>query len=588
MLPFFLFSFYASTEYNRQGRDSFNMEMTFTNSYSARRQVLVVDDEFVNRQLLGMIISEDYDVLYAENGRQAMDVIREKYQTLSLVLLDLLMPEMDGFEVIEQMRADEELKRIPVIVLTSEKDAEVRTLKLGAADFIKKPYDMPEVILARIWRTIELSEGRNIIQAAEKDDLTGLYTGNFFFEYAQKMERYHEDWEMDAIALNIEHFHLVNELYGREFGDRVLRLVARRISKFLGTTEGIACRREADMFMIYCRHQDDYDSILETIQSGLVGVSKTVRIRLRMGVYPQADRKLSMERQFDRAKIACNKLRDNFSKSLLIYDSALHHKEIYSESLVNGISKAIEQRQLMAYFQPKYNIAGDTPVLSSAEALVRWKHPEYGMVSPGDFIPLFESNGLIAMVDNFVWREAGRQIRQWKEEYGVTVPVSVNLSRIDMYDPDLEKKFLDIIQENGLTTHDMLLEVTESAYTEDTDNIIEKVQRLRELGFRIEMDDFGSGYSSLNMLFSLPIDVLKLDMKFIQGVNKSNDGMRLIKLIMDIAEYLNVPVVAEGVETREQCLMLKDVGCHIIQGYYFSRPQSPEEFVDNFKGGKQL
>ena len=204
------------------------MEMTFTDSYNARRKVLVVDDEYVNRQLLGMILSEDYEVLYAENGREALNLIRTNHETLSIIMLDLIMPQMDGFELLGLLRADEELKRIPVVVLTSEKSAELKSLKSGATDFITKPYDMPEVILTRVRRIIELSEGRSIIQAAEKDELTGLYTANFFYEYAQKLERYHPDWEMDAIAVNIDRFHLVNELYGREFGDRVLRLLARK------------------------------------------------------------------------------------------------------------------------------------------------------------------------------------------------------------------------------------------------------------------------------------------------------------------------------------------------------------------------
>ena len=196
---------------------------------SRKRRVLVVDDEFVNRELLGMIVGEEYDVSYAENGRQAMEMIREKKDTLSLVMLDIVMPEMDGFAVLEALRADAELSRIPVIVLTSEKSAELRSLQLGAADFITKPYDMPEIILARVGRIIELSEGRGIISATERDELTGLYTRSFFFEYAQQLERYHPDWQMDAVSINIDRFHLVNELYGREFGDRVLRLLAQNV-----------------------------------------------------------------------------------------------------------------------------------------------------------------------------------------------------------------------------------------------------------------------------------------------------------------------------------------------------------------------
>ena len=560
------------------------MEMTFTDSYNARRKVLVVDDEYVNRQLLGMILSEDYEVLYAENGREALNLIRTNHETLSIIMLDLIMPQMDGFELLGLLRADEELKRIPVVVLTSEKSAELKSLKSGATDFITKPYDMPEVILTRVRRIIELSEGRSIIQAAEKDELTGLYTANFFYEYAQKLERYHPDWEMDAIAVNIDRFHLVNELYGREFGDRVLRLLARKLQQTLAGTEGICSRIEGDMFYIYSAHRDDYDTVMEQLQKGLLGVARTVRIRLRMGVYPNVDHKLEIERQFDRAKIACNMLRGNYSKSVLVYDMALQRSEIYSESLINDIHKALEQRQLEVFYQPKYGVQEEQPVLRSAEALVRWRHPEYGMVSPGDFIPLFESNGLIQIVDYYVWKEAARQIRRWKDEYDVVFPISVNISRIDIYDPDLEKKLLGIIEENDIPASALHLEVTESAYANDSEQLIEAVERLRSYGFKIEMDDFGSGYSSLNMLFTLPIDVLKLDMKFIQNIQEDQRGMRLIEFIMDVANYLGVPVVAEGVETEQQYLLLKNAGCQLVQGYYFAKPETPEEFDRYFRG----
>jgi len=555
--------------------------MTFSNSYPARRLVLVVDDESVNRHLLGMILSEDYDVIYAENGREALALIHEKRELLSLVLLDLLMPEMDGFTLIETLRADEELRRIPIIVLTSEKSAELRSLRLGAADFITKPYDMPEVILARVWRIIELSEGRSIIRAAEKDPLTGLYTMNFFEEYAQQVRRYEPNSAMDAVALNIDRFHMVNDLYGREFGDRVLITIAEGILGWRKERGGIACRAEADMFYLYWPHCDDYDAVLARLEELLAGISRTTRLRLRVGVYPNAGRDEDVSRQFDRAKVACNRIRDTYAKSILIYDDEMHRREVYAERLINDIQTALEEGQLKVYYQPKYDIRGDRPRLHGAEALVRWQHPELGMVGPNVFIPLFERNGLIRLVDRYVWRTAAAQAHAWREEFGVRLPISVNVSRVDLYDPDLAKTLLEILKENDLTTADLLLEITESAYAEDTEQMLETVQGLRERGFLIEMDDFGSGYSSLNMLAVMPIDVLKLDMKFIQNV-QDGKGVRLIELIMDIVKCLGVPAVAEGVETAEQCRLLKEIGCDVIQGYYFSRPVPPEEFKPFF------
>ena len=554
--------------------------MVFSDELKTRRLILVVDDQEINRDLMEMFLRDEYDLLFAENGRQAMELIRAHQEMLSIVLLDLMMPVMDGFQVLAAVHEDEALRRIPIIVLTAERSAELRALQMGAADFITKPFDIHEIILARVARIIELSEGRTIIQTAERDALTGLYTGNFFFQYAERFARYHPDCQMDAVVLNIERFHLVNDLYGRDFGDRVLALIGAAIQEQTSETGAIGCRMEADQFCIYIRHSKDYQELLNALQSRLAPVSGNTRIRLRTGVCAKLEGVHDLRGQFDKAKIACDMLRGNCSRNLMYYDMELHHKEVFSEGLVNDIHRAVEQRQFKVFFQPKYGIQGTRPVLRSAEALIRWKHPDHGMISPGAFIPLFEQNGLIQTVDEFVWAETARQIAAWKAEYGFTLPVSVNLSRVDLYDPLLEEKLLDLVERNGLTTHELKLEVTESAYTDDPEQLVARVERLRNLGFEIEMDDFGSGYSSLNMISTLPIDVLKMDMKFIQNVKKGNEkDFRLIELILDIADYLHVPVVAEGVETAEQCEMLRQAGCSLVQGYYFSRPVPPAEFA---------
>ena len=554
--------------------------MAFSNTHNdGRRLVLIVDDQEINRSLLEMILCDEYDLIFAENGQQALEQIRAHRDMLSIVLLDLMMPVMDGFEVLTRLRDDGTLRDLPVIVLTAEKSAELRSLQLGAADFITKPFDMHEVILARVGRIIELSERRQLIQSAETDPLTGLYTGSFFPEYAQQIERFHPDWEMDAVVLNIERFHLVNELHGRDFGDDVLRFIARHIRDFLETTDGIACRMDADIFYVFCRHQESYDAILAKLQSGLDQLTGTVHIRVRLGAYFASDRGIDIERRLERANVACNMLRGNYAKNVFVYNDELHRRELYAEDLINGIYRAVENKEFLVYYQPKYNITGEKPVLCSAEALVRWKHPQYGMVSPGDFIPLFEKNGLIQPVDYFVWEQVAAQIRAWKEQYGVTIPVSINLSRIDMYDPELADKLMTLVRSNGLATAELMLEVTESAYADDTRQIIAVVEHLRSLGFQVEMDDFGSGYSSLNMLSKLPIDALKMDMQFIRNVRTGDSkDFRMVELVLDIAECLSVPVVAEGVETEEQYRLLKDAGCSIIQGYYFSRPVPSGEF----------
>ena len=200
------------------------------------------------------------------------------------------------------------------------------------------------------------------------------------------------------------------------------------------------------------------------------------------------------------------------------------------------------------------------------------------LISPGVFIPLFEDTGLIRKLDAYVWEEAARQIRVWKDNFDFSVPVSVNVSRIDLFDANLMTSLQKMLDRHGLTSKDLHLEVTESAYTQDSEQIIQTVEQLRNIGFQIEMDDFGSGYSSLNMLSALPIDALKLDMQFIRNAFKPGGNVHLLEIIIDIAAYLAVPVIAEGVETEAQLDMLKEIGCDIVQGYFFSKPVPARDF----------
>ena len=539
--------------------------------------VLIVDDLEINRDALGIVLEDDYNLIYAENGKEALDLMYRYADDLSIILLDLNMPVMSGYEVAEHMRDGDRISHIPFIVLTADKNAELQALQMGAADFITKPFDIPEVILKRVDRILELSEGKKLISAAEHDQLTGLYSRNFFFEYARRLYQYHPEMHMDAIVLNIEQFHTINAVNGRDFGDEVLRLIGNEIRAFLSRTRGIASRVEADRFDIFCLGQSDYTAVMTRFQDKVSQISPNVSIHLRMGVMPWREG-VEPVQMFDRARAACNLVRGAYQNPLKIFNEEMHEKELFNHRLLNDLNIAVRDGQLRVFYQPKYSIQCDPPMLSSAEALIRWVHPELGMISPGQFVPLFEGNGLISIVDSFVWKEAARQISEWQEKYGFRLPVSVNLSRADVFDPTIVDRLVRLIGDNFLNYEDLKLEVTESAYTDRAKDLLNVVRRLRVMGFEIEMDDFGSGYSSLNMLSDMPIDVLKMDMKFIRNIETSRTDMRLVRLILDIAKSLGLRVVAEGVETKGQLTLLKDAGCDIVQGYYFSRPLPPVEF----------
>ena len=548
-------------------------------SANGKRLVLIAEDEMINREILRGILEDTYELLFAEDGAEALRLVRANADTLSLILLDLMMPVVSGAEVLRTVKGEEDLRHIPVIVITGDAEAEVESLSAGASDFIPKPYPKTGVILARIRRAIELSEDRQIIQSTERDPLTGLYNREYFYRYAEQYDQHHKETSMDAIVVDVNHFHMINERFGNAYGDKILKRIGIRLRGMVQDIGGIVCRRSADTFLVYCPHGKDYQAILDEASAGLSDdETMNHRVRLRMGVYADADRTLPIERRFDRAKMAADTVRSSFVKGVGHYDRMLHERELYAEQLVEEFRTAIAEKQFKVYYQPKFDIRPDIPVLASAEALVRWVHPSLGLISPGVFIPLFEENGLIQALDHYVWRTAAEQIREWKDRLGFSVPVSVNVSRIDMYDPHLVELLQGIVADNGLEPRELLLEITESAYTKDSEQIIETVGRLRALGFEIEMDDFGTGYSSLNMISTLPIDALKLDMKFVRNAFNERKDTRMLEVIIDIADYLNVPVIAEGVETQEQLDALKTMGCDLVQGYYFSRPVPAEEY----------
>ena len=547
-----------------------------------KRRILIVEDEFVNRELLNAYLEQEYEILFAETGAEALAMIRADPGTLSLVLLDLILPDMYGLDILREIKKDMDLSRIPVVVLTSDVESEVDSLNSGASDFISKPYPRHEIILARVRRSIELSENRDLIRWTERDQLTGLYNREYFHRYAEQYDLFHRDEPADAVVVDVNRFRMINERFGRAYADEVLRRIGRELLAIVRESGGIACRGEADTFQIYCPRRTDYASMAERITEAACGGAKG-RVRIRVGVCPAADTALDTEQRFDRAISAADSIRGSFSSCVAVYDDALHEKEVFAERLLDDFREAVAQKQFIVYYQPKFDIRPDHPVLCGAEALVRWKHPELGMISPGVFIPLLEGNGLIRELDHYVWREAAGQIRRWKDTLGRFVPVSVNVSRIDMLDPELTETILGLAEMNRLACSDLHLEITESAYTQDAQRIVSVVSGLRRAGFVIEMDDFGSGYSSLNMISTLPIDALKLDMMFIRTAFSGNGDTRMIGITLDISRALSVPLIAEGVETEEQMLTLKEMGCDIVQGYYFAKPMPPEEFESFLK-----
>lgn len=548
-----------------------------------RRKVLIVEDEFVNQQILGQIISSEYQPIYANNGQEALDILHENPQEISLVLLDLNMPVMDGFELMRIMNEEEILKRIPIIVLTSEKSAEIQSLQLGAQDFITKPYDMPEIILARVKRSILLAEETEIILRTEKDSLTGLTTKKYFFEYINRYDQHNPNAKMDAIVVNVKKFRTINALLGHRFGDRLLISIGNSLRKLMENYEGIVSRVDADTFYLYITSLDNFEEVIsKALEEAANKVHKEGKVAFRVGVNRVVDHELSVEKRFDDALRALRLNKDNLETTIVVYDQKMHETELFNEKLVLEFDKSIENKEFKIYLQPKMNVSGDKPFLSSAEVLVRWIHPVHGLISPALFVPLFENNGLITRLDKYIWNEAASQIREWKDKYNIVVPLSINVSRVDLFSSTLIDDLMEIMTKYRLSFNELYLEVTESACVEDAKEVTRRVKALKEKGFIIEMDDFGTGYSSLHMVSSLPLDALKIDRSFILNLLSNEKSKMLVAIIIEITKLLNAKCIAEGVETEEQLKMLKEMGVELIQGFYFSPAIPTDAFFEKY------
>ncbi|MGN0424820.1 MAG: putative bifunctional diguanylate cyclase/phosphodiesterase [Acetatifactor sp.] len=544
---------------------------------SSKKKVLVVEDNDINREMLADILAENYRVLLAENGQVALDVLKEQKNNISLILLDVQMPVMDGYTLLDRLKADAELSLIPVIVMTqsnSEED-ELAALDHGATDFLPKPY-RPQIILHRVASLIKLRETAAIANLLQYDRLTGLYSKDFFY---QKVREYLSEESEDKyyiIGSNFVNFKLVNDTSGTLMGDRLLKEFANLAKGRLGNI-GFCCRYGADRFLFFLKQEKDQLIWKDFVEFDLQEIAPVFKnIAVRWGIYEVIDRTIPVEKMCDRAFLAADRIKHQYNQSFSVYDESLRNELLREQAIISSMDTALREKQFDVYLQPKFSLSGNC--MAGAEALVRWNHPEWGFMSPGEFIPLFEKNGFIPKLDQYVWEWVCVKLSEWKKKGYPIVPVSVNISRADVFHGDLVDTITSLTKKYDIEPAYLHLEITESAYTANTNQIIKAIDRLHDLGYVIEMDDFGSGYSSFNMLSQMSTDVLKLDMKFIQNELAKPADRSFLHDVISMAHRAELSVVAEGVETPEQVDRLLVAGCDYAQGYYFAKPLPHAEF----------
>ncbi|RGY96852.1 EAL domain-containing protein [Clostridium sp. AM58-1XD] len=676
-----------------------------------QQTMLLVDDTELNLAILEGIFEENFKILKARNGKEALKLLKEN--AIDIVVLDVIMPVMDGFETLERIKEDEALSDIPVVMSTSEAgENEARALSLGADDFIMKPYN-PVVVYKRVENIIvkhvlEQQKLRDALIESKEDfqsladsvpggisvwkvtdkvmvhyfndglcELIGCTRDEFTRLYAEDLSRivYHDDYEMVMEALqgkaelghrvnmmhrivcqngdirwvkltavlykmeeeapiyravdidvtesrenellveqknielrhtlehdsltdiynrygfcsrtaqflnehqggsyvlmqvDIERFKIINELYGTKMGDRILCLLAESLKECL-EDQAVYGRLEADHFVICLKNDQEYLAYVRSfLQKKMEKLSIRHQISLYFGIYPITDASMSVDLMCDRANLSLESVKGKYNQNYAVFDEKLHEKVLLEQELTNEMDWALKTGQFNVYIQPIFSI--ETGQIVSGEALVRWIHPHKGMISPGDFIPFFEKNGFIVKLDAYI-REAVVKILD-------RIPISVNISRLEFYDPDFVSNLIALVEKYQVDPGLLRLEITESAYTDNPQQLLEEIEVLRKYGFKILMDDFGSGYSSLNMLKEAPVDIMKLDMTFLRGGDCYGREKRILESIIHMAKDIGLETVAEGIETGEQAGFLKNISCEYGQGYYFARPMPAKDFLE--------
>ena len=465
-----------------------------------------------------------------------------------------------------------------------------RGLKLKSTYSLVFPVKNPQdVIYYKKWRFTWIDEEKQTLVVtrsdvtfdyqANFDVLTGLYNRRTFITQAASIIKGKPAGSFALVSIDLNNFKVVNDRFGHTVGDKTLRRIGEGLLAYRHDDENIVVGHDvADVFLLLLPASPSLDKdLLALIQKGNVKLGLPLSLTSRVGIFIITDTNLDVNLMIDRAMLAQRSLKGHSENSLAFYDDAIRQTLLEEQQLTEDMETALAEHQFQVWFQPQYDY--DTGALIGTEALVRWLHPLKGLLTPAKFIPLFERNGFISKLDAYVWEESCRWLQLWRQDISKKdISVSVNVSRVDIYNTDLCAKLLHLIKKYNLDPSLLKLEITESAYMENSSQLIKCVERLHALGFSVEMDDFGSGFSSLNMLKAVPVDLLKLDMRFLEVGNEERGG-NILSSVIRMAHWLKLPVVAEGVETKTQAEYLKSLNCAFMQGYYFAKPMPAAEFT---------
>lgn len=536
-----------------------------------KSEILIVDDSEINRSMLRLMLQEEYEVTEAENGAEALAIIQKGDHIFRLVLLDLVMPVMDGFSFLAELQKEKLQSPLPVIIISGDNSEEAldKAYGLGAVDFFTKPFN-PSIVNHRVQNVISL------YAHGYRDKLTGCYTRNGFIQVSENFIQTVEDPTLYSIILyDLKNFKAINSVYGVEGGDFALKYTSNGIQNS-GLAPLFVARLEADHFACLAESKNiDFNAMMEDNGAQVEVNGRPMQIRFRMGV-AKVDSRAPITGFMDRAKLAMNYIEDEYLKPYAEFDEKMAENYVNAAMVTSDFENSLENNEFKVYYQPVMEAA--TGKIASAEALIRWIHPKRGFVRPDLFIPVLEKDGYISKLDLFVDLKVHSVVKEWKNQGLPTVPVSVNLSWMDFYDADMIRFILDRLESNKTEPGEIRYEITESSFAALKENRDEVLKDMQRLGAWLLMDDFGSGYSSLGMLMNYKFNILKIDMSIVRKLEEKPEVPHIVELIINMCHHLGMKVVAEGVETESQLNFLKNAGCDYIQGYYFSKPLPEEDF----------
>ena len=526
-----------------------------------------------------------------ENEKYRIPVIRNVTKQVVLeILRDSIHPE-DGSRYIAFWNESDMMERIleaPKKVITAEfrqkrldgewgwvrqemrlKDAKEQAIVLCCITDIDEEKKHDELLIQEIEKTRRI------------DRLTGLLRSKVFFREVDEFVAEHstESWAM--IAVDLEHFKLFNDWYGWENGDKYLMDVATRLNGVTTVLKGFAGYMGGDNYAIFVKHKPEFiDHMIKEVDEFISADPRRTGFLPNLGFYfLEADEKTPASTMYDRAVMAMNTVKGNYGKRYAVYDKSIIQEIGREMSILTDVQRGLEENEFVLYMQPQVHVP--TGKITGAETLVRWKNKEKGMISPGVFIPILEKNGFITHLDKYIWEKVCAWQRSRLDRGLPLLPVSVNVSRVDAYSIDLVGCFIELTKRYEIPRSCIKIEITESMYAEDDAKIGKMAENLRAAGFAVYLDDFGSGYSSLNMLKNVYVDALKIDMQFLD-INEVNarKGESIMETVINIARILRIPIIAEGAETERHINCLTSMGCRYVQGFYYYKPMPLEEFEE--------